>query len=107
MTSLETKTKTQIRDLLHEVQLQMPEVMARKGQKGPQAMGPREQLIELLRTRREEPPHRQFLKFTFVNRQAQSMDLRKVLKMLQMVMQHPDPAQAENVIPCEKFQSQI
>ena len=56
MKSLEAKTKTQIRDLLHEVQLQMPKAMARKGKKGLQAMGPREQLIELLRIRREEPP---------------------------------------------------
>ena len=47
MKSLKTKTKTQIKDLLHEVQLQMPEARARKGHKGPKAMGPREQLIEL------------------------------------------------------------
>ena len=106
MKSLETKKKTPIRDLLHEVQLQMPEAMARKGQKGPQAMGPREQLIELPRTRREKPPRRPFLKFTFVNRQAQSRNLRKVLKMPHLVMPHLHPAPAEKIIMCERFQPQ-
>ena len=95
MKSLEKKTKMQIRDLLHEVQLQMPEAMVKKGLK---ATRPREQLIDLLRMRREEPPHQQFLKFTSVNRPAQSMDLRKVLKMPQVVMQRPDPAQTEKII---------
>ena len=109
MKSLEKKTKTQIRDMLHEVQLQMPEAMVQggHGKKGPKAPRPREQLLDLLRTRREEPPRRQFLKFTFGNRQAQSMEMRDVLKMPQVVTQHPDPAQAEKITLCENFQPQI
>ena len=63
-------------------------------------------LIELVRKQRKEAPERHFLKFMYTNNDARYLNLRQVLRNVEVYKKHPNPEVAAAIMVCDKFAPQ-
>ena len=63
-------------------------------------------LINILKQRRKEAPHRHFVKILYTNNACREMRLRQVLRDPAIFAKHPNPEVGAAILVCDKFEPQ-
>jgi hypothetical protein len=102
MVLLRKQSKQTVRDTLDHIQRwHAPDALNVRD------LSPITQIYDLLKSRREEPPSRQFLRFKFTHNSARDLLLPEVLRNPEVYNAHPEPDTAAAIMVSTSFDPQL